>query len=335
MSQTQASQGPRFQSGNGERRLFARLAEHLRRLMRRRGEANLRESVEELFEEHQDSVGALNPAEQRMLTNILSFNELKVEDVMVPRADIVAVEENASLAEILGVFREAFHSRLPIYRESLDEPVGMIHVKDLMSMIHISASSAEPQFKEPADALLLAKLRREVLFVPPSMPAIDLLLKMQKTRIHIALVIDEYGGTDGLVSIEDLVEEIVGDIEDEHDVDEAPTIARIDAETFDVDARCPLEDLEEATGRAFASPEQIEEFDTVGGLVTALAGRLPQRGELIGIGKGGEVEILDADPRRIKKLKLHLRGENNHEAERAGLSSDDPSDLLPPHESKP
>ena len=292
---------------------LVRLADAVRRLMRPRTEANLRESVEELFEEHQDVLSGLNPAEQRMLSNILSFNELRVEDVMVPRADIVAVEESQPLDEVFAVFREAFHSRLPIYRDTLDEPVGMIHVKDLMSSMGASADDSNAAAQEHAGPAL-AKLKREVLFVPPSMPAIDLLLKMQRTRIHMALVIDEYGGTDGLVSIEDLVEEIVGDIEDEHDVDEAPMIRQMDDDLFEIDARCPLEDLQEATGRAFATAEEVEELDTVGGLAVAHSGRVPQRGEIITLGEGAEFEIIDADPRRVKKLKLHLRAPNgvNH-----------------------
>jgi CBS domain containing-hemolysin-like protein len=241
----------------------------------------------------------LSEGERKMLVNLLSFGELRVDDVMVPRADIVAVEIGTPLSELAAIFRDAQHSRLPIYRETLDDPVGMVHIKDVLALLVPAAG--EPQAGEN----VLQRLRRDTLFVPPSMRVMDLLIKMQKSRIHMALVIDEYGGTDGLVTIEDLIEEIVGDIEDEHDVEETALIAARPDGGFDVNGRIPIEDLEQVLGHSLALPGQEEEIDTLGGLVFSLVGRVPLRGELISHPGGFEFEILDADPRRVKKVRVH------------------------------
>lgn len=257
--------------------------------------------LDSMLESYLESAHPLSESERVMLLNLLSFGELRVDDVMVPRADIVAVELSTPLAELAAVFRDAQHSRLPIYRETLDDPVGMVHIKDVMALLAPAPGSAPP-----ADNVL-QRLRRDVLFVPPSMRVMDLLIKMQKTRIHMALVIDEYGGTDGLVTIEDLIEEIVGDIEDEHDVEEMALITpRVDG-GFDVNARVPIEDLERLLGPSLALEAQAEDIETLGGLVFALAGRVPQRGELIAHPRGFAFEILDADPRRVKKVRIHRR----------------------------
>jgi len=234
-----------------------------------------------------------------MLANLLKFGGLKISDVMVPRADIIAVEESVALSELVRIFREAQHSRLPVYRETLDDPLGMIHVKDVLALVKTGPDGALVWTDTP-----VAKLRREVLFVPPAMPALDLLLKMQSSHIHLALVVDEYGGTDGLVSIEDLVEEIVGDIDDEHDVDEeARLVARTDG-SFDADARVDLDDLKARTGIDLASGEEGEDVDTLGGLVSSLLGRVPVRGEIVAHPAGFEFEVLEADPRRVKLLRV-------------------------------
>ena len=200
----------------------------------------LRESLEEALEGHDDTGRTLTPEERHMLGNILSFGELRVDDVMVPRADVIAVEESTSLAELLRLYHEDNHSRMPIYRETLDDPIGMVHIKDLVE--YLTPPDADSDSVRPLSNrhFAMKDVRRDVLFVPPSMPALDLLLKMQTSHTHLALVIDEYGGTDGLVSIEDLVEEIVGDIEDEHDTDEGPTLATRDDGTIDADARALL-----------------------------------------------------------------------------------------------
>ncbi|HEX4534324.1 MAG TPA: hemolysin family protein, partial [Rhizomicrobium sp.] len=233
-----------------------------------------------------------------MLGNLLRFGELRIDDVMVPRADIIAVEESTSLRDLVAVFREAQHSRLPIYRETLDDPTGVIHIKDAVALL-----------KQDADGSLhwpdvpISSIKRDVLFVPPSMPARDLLFKMQSTHSHLALVIDEYGGTDGLVSIEDLIEEIVGDIDDEHDVEELQVRPGPNG-AFDADARIDLDELKDKTGLEFAMIEDDQEIDTLGGLVVSLLSRVPQRGEIVTHPDGYEFEVLEADPRRIKRVRI-------------------------------
>lgn len=268
------------------------------------GDSSLRESLEEVIEEHEDMHRGLTAEERHMLVNILNFGELRVEDVMVPRADVVGVEENASLDDVLRLYRESSHSRMPIYRETLDDPVGMVHLKDVLGWVAPSESEDANAAERPAFSL--RSIRRNVLFVPPSMPALDLLVKMQATRIHLALVIDEYGGTDGLVSIEDLVEEIVGEIEDEHDIDSGPALVRREDGSIDADARCPIEDLEEMIGLRLVEEENEDDVDTLAGLVFSLLGRVPLRGELVRHPAGLEFEVKDADPRRIKRMRIHL-----------------------------
>jgi CBS domain containing-hemolysin-like protein len=226
-----------------------------------------------------------------------AFQSLRVDDVKTPRADIVAVEISATFEQVVGDFVEAEHSRMPIYRETLDDPVGVVHVKDVFKMLADAARRPSPE--EP----VLRRLRREALYVPGSMRAADLLVRMQTSRIHMALVIDEFGGTDGLVTLEDLVESVVGEIDDEHDeTAHAQVIAR--AGVFEADARAPLEELEAAIGETLADEDIEEEIDTVGGLVSALAGRVPQRGEVISLPDRYDFEIVDADPRRVKRVRV-------------------------------
>ena len=280
------------------------------------GDHTLRDSLEEMIEEHDDTRRSLTEEERHMLINILSFGELRVDDVMVPRADVVAVEEGAALEELFHLYSQSSHSRMPIYRETLDDPIGMVHIKDVMAYLAAPYADAAKEDGKTADtdhgAILsrnnfsLRDIRRNVLFVPPSMPALDLLLKMQATHIHMALVIDEYGGTDGLVSIEDLVEEIVGEIEDEHDIETGPTLTKRPDGTIDADARCEVEELEDMLGLKLTEEEEETDVDTLGGLVFSLVGRVPLRGELISHPAGIEFEVKDADPRRIKKLRIHL-----------------------------
>lgn len=229
---------------------------------------------------------------------------LKVYDIMVPRADIVAVDLATPLAEVVALFAEAAVSRMPIYRDSLDDPVGMVHVKDLVNEIARGGGITD---NARGQERVLPRLRRDILFVPPSMRLSSLLLKMQTSRIHMALVIDEYGGTDGLLSIEDLVEQIVGDIEDEHD-DEVDTHSLVNAGlgVWEVDARVPIPDVEAAIGLGLSNEEWGDEIDTMGGLVFALLGRVPIRGEIVHHPAGLDVEVLDADPRRLKRLRVRL-----------------------------
>jgi len=288
-----------------------------------------REIIEEALENEESTARSFSPPERLMLSNLLRFGELRVEDVMVPRADIIAIDISATLGELLQVFQEAHHSRIPVYQGTLDDPRGMVHIKDLMSWITSQSSGQAKQPKAGAEAgsgtetlaatidplqlqgvdlslpVADAEIRREALFVPPSMSGLNLLLRMQTTHIHLALVVDEYGGTDGLVSIEDLVEEIVGEIEDEHDRNDAPLMVD-DAEAgLIADARVPIEDLEERLGFSLLPSDREEDVDTLGGLVFTLAGRVPVRGELVRHDSGLEFEVLDADARRIKKLKIH------------------------------
>ncbi len=266
------------------------------------GDGSLRESLEEVIEEHDDTHRSLTAEERHMLVNILKFGELRVDDVMVPRADVVAVDESATLDEVLRLYRDSAHSRMPVYRETLDDPLGMVHLKDVLAFL----APVESETAAPRPPFSLRAIRRDVLFVPPSMPAIDLLVKMQATRIHLALVIDEYGGTYGLVSIEDLVEEIVGEIEDEHDVDSGPSLVKRDDGTIDADARCDIEDVEELIGIRLVDEENEDDIDTLGGLIFSLLGRVPIRGELVTHPEGVEFEVKDADARRVKRVRIHL-----------------------------
>ena len=242
---------------------------------------------------HQPAHGAANG----LVEQAAAFQSMRVGDVMTPRVDIVAVELSTPFAEVVERFAEAEHSRMPIYRETLDDPVGVIHVKDIFKLL--------ARGKQPGpEALVLQKLRRDALYVPGSMRAADLLLRMQTERTHMALVIDEFGGTDGLVTMEDLVEAVVGDIDDEHDEATVASVIPRPGGVYEVDARAPLEKLEAAIGHDLAPGELDEEIDTVGGLVSALAGRVPQRGEVISHPGGYEIQVLDSDARRVKRVRF-------------------------------
>lgn len=237
----------------------------------------------------------LGAARREMIERVVAFDEKKVVDVMAPRADIYAVDIDTPLDDLIRIFAEAGHSRMPIYRSDLDDPLGMVHIKDVIGLI--AEGNGRP--KEPGP--VLKKLRREILYVPPSMRVTDLLLRMQASRIHMALVIDEYGGTDGLVTIEDLVEEIVGDINDEFDEDEAPSIAPLPAGGWDADARVELDELAEETGVRLSAED--DEIDTIGGYVASLAGRVPQRGEVLSA-EGFDFEIAEADARKVRRVRI-------------------------------
>ena len=272
-------------------------------------EPDLRELIEDALARSKSDT--LSSHERSMLRRILRLGTLTIEDVMVPRADIIAVDDTISVADLMGVFRQAEHSRVPVYHETLDDPRGMVHIRDLMSWITSEAEACKEGSLNLGKVdlgrnIASINILREILYVPGSMSVLDLLLKMQTTRLHLALVVDEYGGTDGLVSIEDLVEEVVGDIADEHDVEDEPLIKSDPRLGLVADARTPISDLEKHLGLELASEEQEEEVDTLGGLVFAIAGRIPTRGELVQHPSGIEFEVLDADPRRIKKLRIHL-----------------------------
>ncbi len=251
---------------------------------------------------------SLTPVERAMLQRTLGFRDVRAEDVMVPRGDIVAVDKDTSLAELLVVFAEANHSRLPVYHDTLDRPVGMVHVKDLMGWLVAQGKPLAGAGLDLASADLSKSvadigIMREIIFVPPSMPAIDLLFSMQNRHTHLALIIDEHGGTDGLVSIEDLLEEVVGEIEDEHDADDEPLLLKEDEGGLVADARVEIEAVEEKLGIRL-DLDALEDVDTVGGLVFTMLGRVPVAGETLHHPAGVTFEVLDADRRRVKKLRV-------------------------------
>jgi CBS domain containing-hemolysin-like protein len=261
-----------------------------------------------------------SPQERAMLKNILGLRDQRIERVMVPRVDIVAVQQDIALAELVKVIEGAAHSRLVAYNDTLDDPVGMVHIRDLIAFMTARAAVDPidgPQSEKPLPAgldlaridlsvpLSSTKIIREILYAPPSMPAIDLLAKMQATRIHLALVIDEYGGTDGLVSLEDLVELVVGDIADEHDEEDTPAVIRQSDGSFMADGRANLDDVRAVIGAEFEVGEAGREVDTLGGYLVTRAGHVPVRGELVPGPATFEAEVLDADPRRVKKVKIY------------------------------
>ena len=270
-----------------------------------------------------DDVG-FTAVERTMLRNILSLHERRIADVMVHRADIIAVKRDIQLGELMDLFESAAHSRLVVYNETLDDPEGMVHIRDLLAFMTARARVRDPaktRRKKPFPAgldlrtvdlampLSEAAIIRKLLYVPPSMRAIDLLAQMQASRIHLALVVDEYGGTDGLVSIEDIVEQIVGEIDDEHDSDEPPAIVRQPDSSFIADARASLDDVRSVIGEDFITGEAGEEVQTLGGYLVSHVGRLPVRGEVISGPGNFEIEVLDADPRRVKRLRIAVRKE--------------------------
>lgn len=257
------------------------------------------EAVEEALREHEQNGDALGLAHKDMILRAARFDTLKVADVMRPRAEIVAIEAGATLGEAARVIAESQHSRLPIYGETLDDPQGFIHVRDVLSLL---APGPEGEQRAKFGDRALARIRRDILFVPQSMTLATLFLKMQSSRIHLALVVDEYGGTDGLVSMEDLVEQIVGAIEDEHDIEAALIVER--PGLFEIDGRAPIDQLEVKLGVGLQLPDHEDEFDTAAGLAVALAGRLPYRGEILHHPAGYDVEIVDADPRRVKRIRM-------------------------------
>jgi CBS domain containing-hemolysin-like protein len=274
---------------------FEGLKNWLRSLRRgRNGEASLRHAIEELIEESEGETeeALISRDESSLLLNILKLRDLTAYDIMVPRADITAVPHDVTLDALVRVFVEHSHSRYPVFRETLDDVVGMIHLKDVLACL---------AGDRPFD---LQALVRKVLFVAPSMRVLDLLLQMRLSRAHMALVVDEFGGIDGLVTIEDVVEEIVGEIEDEHDVAEGPKLISRPDGTMIADARATIDEFEERVGPVLTPEEREHDIDTLGGLVFSLTGRVPSRGELVTHPSGIAFEVLEADPRRIRRLRV-------------------------------
>jgi CBS domain containing-hemolysin-like protein len=283
--------------------------------------ASTRADLELVLTAEQPQSG-FSPEEAAMLKNILGLRETRIERVMVPRADIVAVQQDIAIGDLIKVFEVAGHSRLVVYNDTLDDPAGMVHIRDLVAFMAARAAldpnkTGEGEQPQAADLnfanldlslpLAAAKIVREILYAPPSMPALDLLAKMQATRIHLALVIDEYGGSDGLVSMEDLVELIVGDIADEHDEKEGPTVTRQNDGSFLANGRASLDEVRAAIGEQFDVGEVAQEVDTLGGYLVIKAGHVPVRGELVPGPEPFEAEVLDADPRRVKRVRIYLR----------------------------
>tara|TARA_B100001123_G_scaffold197507_1_gene224819 strand:- start:607 stop:1467 length:861 start_codon:yes stop_codon:yes gene_type:complete len=253
-----------------------------------------------ILEDSDDKVRSFTQEEENMLQNVIGFGTSRVEDCMVPRADIIGVDKDAKIKDVLKLFSDSNHSRIPVYRETLDDPIGMLHMKDLISVF------TDDNFNE----IKLENFLREILFVPPSMKSRDLLVRMQTSRIHMALVIDEYGGTDGLVTIEDLIEEIIGEIEDELFEEDLDRI-KIFENHIDTYARTSIEEINNLIGKSLFTEDIDEEINTIGGLVVVLAGRVPQRGELIKHPLGFEIEITDADSRKIKKVRLRIKAKKS------------------------
>ncbi len=268
-------------------------ADRLRAMFRPRGaESDLRETIEELIAESPSAPQEFDARERELLRNIFKLREISAHDIMVPRADIVAVPHDTELPALVQKLARDSHSRLPVFRETLDDIAGFVHIKDVLPFW----GSGKP-FK-------LDDILRRVLFVAPSMRVLDLLLEMRKSHVHMALVVDEYGGIDGLVTIEDVVEEIVGEIEDEHDVEEGPKLVPETGGSYLADARLPLDEFEAEFGPVLTAEEREADLNTLGGLVVSSAGRVPGRGEVITHPAGLEFEILDADPRRLKRVRV-------------------------------
>ncbi len=274
-------------------------------------EPSLRESLEEAIDEHVEN-GAirddLSAVERAMLKNMLHFGEREAGDICVPRSDMVVFDIADGFPALVELFREAGHSRVPVFRGDRDHVLGMAHIKDVYA--HIAETFDDGVSSKRFENLPIEPLLRPVLFVPAAMRIVDLLARMRAGRTHMAIIVDEYGGTDGLVTIEDLVEEIVGDIEDEHDEDEAALLQAINDRLWEADARLPLEDLEEELGLSFAHDEIGDEVDTLGGMVSMLAGRVPALGETVDHPSGWRFEVIDGDPRMVKRLRLHAPAEH-------------------------
>lgn len=328
---------------------------------------SLRSQMEGALAHDEGGDEAFSAEEKAMLRNILAMRELRVDDVMVPRADIDAVEDEITLGALLAIYQDVGHSRLPVYRETLDDPIGMVHIKDVVELMTkeccIGSLATNNDIKDSAEALELLDVTaeqiresdvdgnplpkrsnhpqtlanvdlerplrelgviRDILFVPPSMPAMDLMASMRAARTQMALVIDEYGGTDGLVSLEDVVETVVGDIEDEHDDEDEVYIASAGNNLFIADAKADLEEVIQTIGMPLPldEDESMEEVDTLGGFIFTHIGRIPVRGELIAVSDGLEFEIMEADRRRIRRVKIRLKP-TKKSSKRAHILSND------------
>lgn len=325
------------------------LIERIKNLLPFRRNPSLRQDLEVVLGQEDDDDLTFSPQERAMLSNILSMREVRADDVMVPRADIDGVDATITLGELMFLFEESSHSRMPVYKEMLDDPIGLVHVKDLMTYIMDQAEKNPKDDKgkrrndvvdydlsnvDLSKSIEKAGILRPILFVPPSMPAFDIFTKMQATRSQMALVIDEYGGTDGLVSMEDVVEAIVGDIEDEHDDEAGSLIVKEADNRWSADARTPLEDLCEALGIPFDIDVDDDDVDTIGGLLFTELGRVPVRGEVVRALGTYDFHIIEADPRRIKKIRIVAAKQTNKRRRKRDAEASTASDASTKGKSK-
>ncbi len=330
-STSEAEEGPSPTAPNEGAAERSSLLGRLSSLFRPRNGSNLRDELADALAETETAGESFSPGERAMLHNILRLREVRVEDVMIPRADIEAVEINTKLGELMVVFEQSGHSRMPVYSETLDDPRGMVHIRDVLANITKVAKARKGRSRKAATSVTLdlanvdlsktigeLNLIRTVLFVPPSMLASDLMARMQAARTQMALVIDEYGGTDGLVSLEDIVEMVVGDIEDEHDDDE-PMITQSADGVFVVDGKAEIDEVAKLIGEDFVAGEHGDYVDTIGGMIFNTLGRVPARGEVVQAIPGFEFHVIDADPRRVKRVRIVnlLKAERRRRAARA------------------
>ena len=260
---------------------------------------NIKDVLEDIIEDNGNSVESIDDGTKKIFKNIIQLNDKCIEDVMIPRADIDAVSSSIKINQLITFINKTKHSRIPVYDENLDKVIGMVHIRDLFEKINKTA-------KVKRDIKISKSIVRKILFSSPSMRILDLLLKMRSEQIHMSIVVDEFGGTNGLVTIEDLVEEIVGEIKDEHDFEEIDIIKKISKKTYEVSARVTVDEFEKKLGVFFESVDK-EDIDTVGGLVFNLIGKIPSRGQVIGHKSGLEFTILDADTRKIKRLLVNVK----------------------------
>ena len=267
-------------------------------LFRSNQKEGLKNVIEDLIDENKSSTEKIDDGTKNIFKNVINLSDKCIEDVMIPRADIDAVSSDIKIDKLITFINKTKHSRIPVFQENLDKIIGMIHIRDLFEEVN---NKKKRENLSPSK-----KITRKILFSSPSMKILDLLLKMRSEQIHMSIVVDEFGGTNGLVTIEDLVEEIVGEIKDEHDFEEIEEIKKISKKTYDVSARLPVEDLEKKIGGYFTDEEK-EDIDTVGGLVFNLLGKIPSRGEVINHKSGLEFTIRDADTRKIKRILVNVK----------------------------
>ena len=282
--------------------MFKNLFFKFKSILRSKNNGNIKEVLEDLIVDNGKNEQKFDDGTKNIFKNVINISDKCIEDVMIPRADIDAVSTEITFSELISYIDKTKHSRMPVYENNLDKVVGMIHIRDLFKKM-------SENVKVTKKGKVTKKIMRNILFSSPSMKILDLLLKMRSEQIHMSIVVDEFGGTNGLVTIEDLVEEIVGEIKDEHDFEEMEEVKKVSKKTFEVSARVTIEDFERKIGISFKDDQgdEIDEIDTLGGLVFYLLGRIPERGEVINYKRGLEFTILDADTRKIKRILVTVK----------------------------